>query len=137
MNELAANRQEAEKKAALRGLVIYFAVLSAGSAYLESKILRTGRSIGSVPGLVFTLMYMPGVASLIARIVRKEGFADISLRAGGREGGRAIRIAWVYPMVIGFVAYGLAWRTSLAEFQPPLPERFGCHGADTDVPDSG
>ena len=112
---------ETEKKTARRGLVIYFAVLVIGSAVLESKILRTGESIEKVPGLILALMYIPTFASVIARFGLKEGFADISLRWGGREGNRAALLALVYPIAVGFVAYGIAWSTGLAEFQRPLP----------------
>jgi membrane protease YdiL (CAAX protease family) len=114
---------EAEKKTARRGLGIYFAVLIIGSVVLESKILRTGESIERVPGLILALMYIPTLASIIARFGLKEGFADISLRWGGSEGSRAAFLAWVYPMAVGFVAYGIAWSTGLAEFQRPLSSR--------------
>jgi CAAX protease family protein len=114
---------EREKKTARRGLVIYFAALIMGSAVLQSKILQTGESIEKVPGLILALMYVPAVASIVARLVLKEGFVDISLRWGGPEGSRAAFLAWVYPMVVGFVAYGIAWATGLAEFQRPLPPR--------------
>jgi membrane protease YdiL (CAAX protease family) len=103
--------------------VIYFAALIMGSAVLQSKILQTGESIEKVPGLILALMYVPAVASIVARLVLKEGFVDISLRWGGPEGSRAAFLAWVYPMVVGFVAYGIAWATGLAEFQRPLPPR--------------
>jgi membrane protease YdiL (CAAX protease family) len=29
-------------------------------------------------------------------------------------------LGWVYPMVVGFLAYGMAWGTGLAQFQSPL-----------------
>src|SRR5215471_10816068 len=30
-------------------------------------------------------------------------------------------LAWAYPVAVGFLAYGTAWATGLAKFQPPLP----------------
>ena len=114
---------EAEKKTARRGLVIYFAVLIVGSAALEFKILQTGQSIEKVQGLILALMYVPAVASVIARLVLKEGFVDISLRWEGSAGSRATFLGWAFPVAVGFVAYGIAWATGLAEFQRPLSPR--------------
>jgi membrane protease YdiL (CAAX protease family) len=114
---------EIERATARRGLVIYFAVLIVGSAYFESKILQTGESIDKVPGLVLAWMFMPAVASIVARLALREGFADVSLRLGGREGASAVFLGWVYPIAVGFLTYGIAWATGLAEFQRPLSPR--------------
>ncbi len=103
--------------------MIYFAVLIVGSAVLESKILQTGKSLEKVPGLILALMYVPAVASVVARFILKEGFADISMRWGGPDSSRVTFLGWVYPMAVGFVAYGIAWATGLAEFQRPLSPR--------------
>jgi membrane protease YdiL (CAAX protease family) len=110
-----------EQNAARRGLAVYFVFLILGSAYFEWKILQTGDSISRVPGLVFALMYMPAVASVIARLVLREGFGDVSFRFGGRKMGQAVALAWIYPIIVGSLAYGAAWLTGLATFQPPLP----------------
>src|SRR5215472_12844215 len=56
-----------ERRAARKGLVVYFAVLIAASAFFEWKILQTGKSIDEVPLLVVALMFTPAVASVIAR----------------------------------------------------------------------
>ena len=112
-----------EKRTARHGLVVYFVVLIAGTVVFESRILQTGQSIERVPGLILALMYVPAVASFVARLVLREGFADISLRSGGREGSKAVFLAWIYPAIVGFVAYGVAWVAGFAEFQPPLPTR--------------
>jgi membrane protease YdiL (CAAX protease family) len=34
-----------------------------------------------------------------------------------------VLLAWVYPIVVGLVAYGVAWATHLAQFQAPLSPR--------------
>jgi len=110
-----------ETKNARRGLSIYFTVLILSSIFLEWKIIQTGESIGRTPWLILALMYTPAVASIVARLALREGFEDVSFHFGGREGGRMIVLAWVYPMVVGLVAYGTAWAVGLAAFQPPLP----------------
>lgn len=108
------------KQTARRGLAVYFAFLILGSAFFETRILQTGESINKVQGLILGLMYMPAIASAVARLTLREGFGDISLRWGGREGSRGVLLGWVYPMAVGFPAYGVAWITGLAEFQRPL-----------------
>src|SRR5262249_595244 len=67
------------------------------------------------------LMYTPAAASIVPRVVFREGFEDVSFHFGGREGARALLLAWIYPIILGFLAYGTAWATGLAKFQPPLP----------------
>ena len=79
-----------ERQSARQGLAIYFAVLLAGSAFLEWKILRTGESTRKIQLLILTMMYIPAVASVAARLTLREGFADVSFRLGGREGLRSI-----------------------------------------------
>ena len=111
------------KQTARRGLALYFAVLAVGSAFFETRILQTGESINKVQGLIFALMYMPALASVIARLALREGFGDVSLQWGGPEGSRSVLLGWVYPMAVGFLAYGIAWTMGLAEFQRPLPPR--------------
>src|SRR5262249_10352722 len=113
----------AEKKTARWGLVVYFAVLIVGSAVVEFKILQTGEPIEKVPGLILTLIYIPSIASIVARLVLREGFGDISLRWGGSEGRRAASLGLVYPIAVGFVAYGIAWSMGLAQFRLPLSPR--------------
>src|SRR5262245_60289353 len=110
-----------KKQNARRGLAVYFMVLFLGSGYFEWRIVHTGESIGSTPWLAFALMYMPAVASMVARLTFREGFGDVSFRFGGRKGMRAMWLAWAYPIVVGSLAYGIAWATGLAQFQLPLP----------------
>jgi len=109
-----------EKESARRGLAVYFTVLILSSALLEWIIVQTGESIEKEPWLILALMYTPAAASIIARLALREGVGDVSFRFGGREGRRTILLAWVYPMILGFLAYGTAWVTGLAKFQSPL-----------------
>jgi membrane protease YdiL (CAAX protease family) len=101
---------------ARRGLAIFFPVLILGSAYFERKIYLLGGSIGGHAGLIYGLMWWVTVSSLVARIVLRESLRDVSFRWGGSNGTRAVIVATVLPLVVGFVAYGLAWSTGLAHF---------------------
>ncbi|MBZ5575844.1 MAG: CPBP family intramembrane metalloprotease [Acidobacteriia bacterium] len=113
--------REKEMQTARRGLGVYFAVLITGTAFFEWRILQTGESIHKVPLLIIALMYIPAAASVVARLSLREGFGDVSFRWGSPDGGRAVLLAWVYPIVVGVVAYGVGWAAHLAAFQAPLP----------------
>jgi uncharacterized protein len=63
--------------------------------------------------------FAPAAASVVARLALREGFADVSFRFGGRRTWKMILLAVIFPIVIGLVAYGVAWVTGLAQFDPP------------------
>jgi uncharacterized protein len=94
-----------------RGLIIYFALLIPLSAVLEGVSIIMG-NLTWVP----LLMFVPTLASVVARLALREGFADVSFRLGGQRGWRAIGIGFILPSVIGLVAYGTAWTLGLAQF---------------------
>jgi uncharacterized protein len=98
---------------ARRGLAIYFAVLVPLSAVFQVIISSTGNS-----SWFWALMWTPSVASVVARLVLREGFADVSFRLGGGRGWKAIGLALIFPIVIGLIAYGIAWVTGLVRFSP-------------------
>jgi membrane protease YdiL (CAAX protease family) len=55
---------------------------------------------------------------MVARLVLREGFADVSFRLGGRRGSKAIMLAVIFPTVVGLISYGIAWTTGLVHFSP-------------------
>jgi membrane protease YdiL (CAAX protease family) len=70
-------------------------------------------------------MSTPTFASLAARLLLREGIRDVSFRFGGRAGARALLIAWLYPLAVGFAAYGIAWIAGWSAFTPPEMTRIG------------
>ena len=110
---------EATRERARRGLRTYFAVLVLVSAALEGWILTHGGLAGKWVWLILPLMYTPTLASVVARVFGGEGFGDVSFRWGGSAGTRAALTAWLLPVVVGLVAYGIAWASGLAEFAMP------------------
>jgi hypothetical protein len=58
---------------------------------------------------MIALMWMPALASVITRLVMREGFRDVSLRIGGADGVRAIGMALLFPATVGVFGY-LTWR---------------------------
>jgi uncharacterized protein len=108
---------------ARRGLAIFFSALIAGSAYFEHKVLVLGGAIGNHLELVYALMWWVTVSSIVARLVLRESPRDISFRWGGWAGTRAIMVATALPLVVGFVAYGIAWSIGLAHFSGLKPSQ--------------
>jgi membrane protease YdiL (CAAX protease family) len=104
---------------ARRGLLVFFALVALGTGVFQGLILRSGRPVGEDPWLVYALMWTPGVASFLARLVFREGFRDVSFRFGGAPGWKAIGIGFVLPVAVGALAYGLAWGAGLASFHVP------------------
>jgi len=97
---------------ARRGLTIYFAVLVPLSVVFETLMIRGSSS------WVWALMWTPAAASVVARLALREGFGDVSFRLGGRRGWKAIGLALIFPIVVGLIAYGIAWTTGLVQFSP-------------------
>ena len=61
----------------------------------------------------------PGLAFVLTRLLRHEGFADVSFRWRGPRMGSALRLAFGLPLVVGAVTYGFAYLSGLAKFDPP------------------
>lgn len=111
--------------AARKGLLVFFALVALGSGVFQGLILRSGKPIGESPWLVYALMWTPGVASVVARLVFREGFRDVSFSVGGAPGWKAIGLGWLLPLAAGALAYGLAWGAGLASFEVPLLPQLG------------
>src|SRR5919202_970234 len=97
---------------ARRGLAIYLVAVVLITGTFDVLILTIN------PLWIFGRMFSPAVASVLARLVLREGFADVSFRLGGRRTWRTMALALILPIVIGTIAYGLAWTTGLAQFDP-------------------
>ena len=107
---------------ARQGLAIYFPVLIIGSGIVEWLIVRGGGSmVLNHPGLMFLLMWMPAISSVVARLALREGIRDVSFRLGGVVGLQSIGMAVLMPLLVGTVAYGLAWATGLVGFSAITP----------------
>ena len=73
---------------ARRGLAIYFAIVVVLSAAIEGFIILNP----SMDGLIAVLMLVPTIASVVARLLLREGFSDVSFRFGGRRGLGAVQV---------------------------------------------
>ncbi|MEU0868931.1 CPBP family intramembrane glutamic endopeptidase [Nocardia brasiliensis] len=108
------------RRLARRGVGLFLVALVALSAPAMIFAVVARNDIG-----ILLLMWAPGVASLLARLLLREGLGDISLRFGGRRGWWACLFALGYPVVVAGAAYGVGWLTGLAEFTTPDGEAAG------------
>jgi uncharacterized protein len=106
---------------ARHGLAIFFSVLIVTSGIVEWLIVRGGDPMSNHVNLVLLLMWMPAFSSAAARLALREGIRDVSFRSGGLVGMRAIVFAALVPLVVGTVAYGIAWTTGLVGFSAITP----------------
>jgi membrane protease YdiL (CAAX protease family) len=120
--------ESATRLRARRGLTIYFAVLVPLSVVFEGLMISGNLS------WVFALMWTPAAASVIARLVLREGFADVSFRIGGHRGWKAIGAALIFPIILGSLAYGVAWTTGLVQFNPKLIQLAAAYVGATSSP---
>jgi membrane protease YdiL (CAAX protease family) len=114
------------KTVARRGLAIYLAVVATLSAPIQVVTIRAdldGGANGAAQwiALMAALMSVPTIASVVARIALREGFADVSFRLGGRRGRDAVLLALALPVALGAVVYGVAWATGLVGVAAPSP----------------
>jgi len=112
-------------------LGIFLGLVILGSTPLLWSIIASGLPVESPEMLprMIALMWVPAVASILTRLVRREGFRDVSFRIGGWRGVRAVGFAVVFPALVGLMAYGVAWGTGLAEFAPPASGWFSGIGS--------
>jgi len=110
--EMEQLREREKTKRARKGLLIFFAML------IPLSIAGYALALTSELFVIF-LMWTPGIASILTRIVLKEGKKDISLKLGFTQGIKTIPIALLLPVLIGSIAYGIAWATGLVQFAAP------------------
>jgi membrane protease YdiL (CAAX protease family) len=126
MRPLAAGRKDA-----VQGLTYFFALLVPLTAVLQHLLIRTGEPIARHLGLVSGLMWVPGAASIVTRLLRREGFRDVSFVPDPRTANMVL--AWLYAVGVGTAAYGTAWLLGLSSFAPPALDAIGVH-VDSPVP---
>lgn len=111
---------------ARRGLALFGVLVALGTAITQGLLFRAGDAITGHPWLVTALMWTPGLAGLVTRLIRREGFGDVSFRFGG---ARQMLIGWLFPVAVGAAAYGLAWALGLETFAPRAMTGLGLQDA--------
>jgi uncharacterized protein len=101
------------RRMARRGLAMFLAAVVLITGIFDVVMIVTLNPLWILPR-----MFAPAAASVVARLVLREGFADVSFRFGGRLAWKYIGLALVFPLIIGLVAYGTAWVAGIAQFDP-------------------
>ncbi|MDF2976181.1 MAG: family intrarane metalloprotease [Actinomycetospora sp.] len=101
------------RRAARRGLTVFLPLVIVLSGAVEAwVILSPDRAILGIA----LLMCCPAVASIVTRLVLREGFADVSFRLGGARALPWYAVAVLLPFVVGALAYGAAAAVGLIGF---------------------
>ncbi len=107
---------ETQVRRARQGLLVFAGFLIPLSLFGYWFLIKTELPLNFS---IWPMMFAPGLASIITRLVRREGFADVSFRLRGNRVGSAYLLAFALPLVVGGIAYGFAYLTGLAKFDPP------------------
>lgn len=103
-----------DRSRARRGVVLFLVLVAVFNAVVVVVIVRTGDARWTL-----ALMWSVALASVICRLVLREGFRDVSFRFGGLRTLGYLVAGLVFPIVVGFLAYGVAWMTGVAGFTSP------------------
>ncbi|PGM87284.1 CPBP family intramembrane glutamic endopeptidase [Bacillus cereus] len=101
-------------KRAKIGLQLFLSILIITSIILNVVVIITK----SMP-LIVVYMFTPAFASILTRIILKEGFKDVSFSLGNLKIWKGIGFALLIPMVICGITYSIAWLSGIARFQHP------------------
>jgi membrane protease YdiL (CAAX protease family) len=104
----------ADRTRARRGLTVFFALVVVFEALCLLAMAATGSALW-----IYALMGSVALASVIARLVVRVGFRDVSFRLGGAASAVWSVVGLVVPLAVGALAFGTAWLTGLAPFAPP------------------
>jgi uncharacterized protein len=111
-------------EAALYTVLVFF--LSLG---LYVPLVISGKPVAEQPLAAMSLMWTPALAAAATAAIRRRPVRWVLLGLGGGRATGAPRrlrslgvvgVAVVFPVVVGAIAYGIAWTTGLAEFVPPV-----------------
>jgi uncharacterized protein len=97
---------------ARRGLVVFFALLLPPTALVQAFLFLHPE----FDGLTAVLAILPALASVGARLLLREGFADVSFRITGRPVRRGAVEAVAFATVVLVVTYAVAAVLRLAPF---------------------
>lgn len=85
-----------------------------GYWFLDATRARLPLNLPTLP-----LMLAPAVAAVATRLLRREGFADVSFRLGGWGSLGGLVLGLALPLLVGPLAYSAAYLGGLARLAPP------------------
>lgn len=106
---------EGQIQRARTGLRLFLIILLITSMILNTVVIITK----SIP-LIAVYMLTPALSSILARILLREGFRDVSFRLDSTTIWKDIGFALLIPMIICAITYSIAWFSGIASFQLPV-----------------
>lgn len=113
MTGVMTGLRPADRTRARRGLVVFLTLAVVFEALCLTALLTTGQL-----WWIFVLMWSVTLASVLARLVNREGFRDVSFRFGGARSVRWIVVGLLLPFAVGALSFGVAWLVGLVPFAP-------------------
>jgi membrane protease YdiL (CAAX protease family) len=107
-----SDEEKVRIRKARQGLLYFFGMLIPLSILCYVMLVKS-------PIFVLLLMWAPGLSSIFARLMLREGISDISLRIGGKHTLKKLPGIVLFPVIIGLFAYGIAWITGLVQYVTP------------------
>ena len=102
----SAGSASAERPAARRKVCTYLALTLAFSSILYALIISAGTLSAGGGTYVFALMWSPGVAALLTRIIHQR---NVRGEGWGWGGTRWQILAYFLPLAYALIAYGAVW----------------------------
>lgn len=88
---------------------------------LNSPVLIPGTAFTvAVVVIAFGYMWAPALANILTRLVTREGWKDVGLRANLRSGWPAWVAAWFLPAILTFLGIGIYFAIFPQHFDPSL-----------------
>jgi len=107
-----------QRSDARKSLAVFFGLLVPLTTLARVLVVKNGMTLP----LVAYAMWTPAIASVLTRLIRREGFQDVSFRFRTPGMKWSVLVACLYPFVLCSLAYGGAWMTGLADFSWTLPQ---------------
>ena len=110
-------RSDAGERAAARArrdVVVFVVVVASVVAVLDGFLIFSGSATAGLALVVLAMMWTPGLVAVVLRRLGREGFADVSFRPFLGRGWRWYVLAWLLPLLVGGIAYGVGWVSELA-----------------------
>jgi len=89
-------------------------VVASVVAVLDGFLIFSGSATAGLAFVVLAMMWTPGLVAVVLRRLGREGFADVSFHPFLGRGWRWYVLAWLLPLLVGGIAYGIGWVSGLA-----------------------
>lgn len=118
-NKNASDFGEVKVQHARKGLTFFLGFLFVLSLIINTVVIMSGNIL-----LIVVYMFVPAIASILTRLLLREGFADVSFQLGSVKVWRGIGLGLLIPMLICGITYSTAWMSGIASFQLPVGGTF-------------